>query len=108
MSRLEQALDHPTWSMGRKITIDSATLVNKALEIIEAHWLFGLEADRIEVLVHPQSIMHGFVEFSDASVLAQMGPPDMKDTDSSGPDLAAAAGGRRNAFGLDEPVVACV
>jgi len=75
---LEQALDHPIWSMGRKITIDSATLVNKALEIIEAHWLFGLDADRIEVLVHPQSIMHGFVEFSDSSVLAQMGPPDMK------------------------------
>jgi 1-deoxy-D-xylulose-5-phosphate reductoisomerase len=75
---LEQALDHPTWSMGRKITIDSATLVNKALEVIEAHWLFGLDADRIDVIVHPQSIMHGFVEFNDSSVLAQMGPPDMK------------------------------
>jgi 1-deoxy-D-xylulose-5-phosphate reductoisomerase len=75
---LEQALDHPTWSMGRKISIDSATLVNKALEVIEAHWLFGLDADRIDVIVHPQSVMHGFVEFKDSSVLAQMGPPDMK------------------------------
>ncbi len=75
---VEQALAHPTWVMGRKITIDSATLVNKALEMIEAHWLFDLDSDRIEALVHPQSVMHGFVEFVDGSVLAQMGPPDMK------------------------------
>jgi 1-deoxy-D-xylulose-5-phosphate reductoisomerase len=74
----EEALAHPTWSMGPKVTIDSATLVNKALEVIEAHWLFGLGRDRIEAIVHPQSIVHGMVEFRDSSVLAQMGPPDMK------------------------------
>ncbi len=72
------ALAHPTWSMGQKVSIDSATLINKALEVIEAHWLFGLSEDRIEALVHPQSIVHGFVAFRDGSVLSQMGPPDMK------------------------------
>ena len=72
------ALAHPTWSMGRKITIDSATMMNKALEVIEAHWLFGLPAERIEVVVHPQSVVHSFVEFLDGSVLAQLGPPDMR------------------------------
>jgi len=75
---IEQALNHPTWNMGPKITIDSATMMNKALEIIEAHWLFGLEADRIKVIIHPQSIVHSFVEFADHSVLAQLGSPDMK------------------------------
>lgn len=75
---VEEALQHPTWSMGPKITIDSATMMNKALEIIEAHWLFGLGADRIGAIVHPQSIVHSFVEFIDGSVLAQLGPPDMK------------------------------
>ncbi len=75
---VDEALAHPTWSMGRKITIDSATLANKALEIIEAHWLFGLPASRIQAVVHPQSIIHGFVEFVDGSVLAQAGPPDMR------------------------------
>jgi 1-deoxy-D-xylulose-5-phosphate reductoisomerase len=74
----EMALDHPTWNMGPKITIDSATMMNKALEIIEAKWLFGLEADQIEVVVHPQSIIHSFVEFVDGSVIAQLSPPDMK------------------------------
>ena len=74
----EQALRHPTWSMGPKITIDSATMMNKALEIIEARWLFGLEPDQIEVLVHPQSIIHSLVEFRDGSVIAQMGRPDMR------------------------------
>jgi 1-deoxy-D-xylulose-5-phosphate reductoisomerase len=74
----EQALAHPTWNMGRKITIDSATLMNKALEVIEARWLFGLEADQIEVVVHPQSIVHSMVEFLDGSVIAQLSPPDMK------------------------------
>jgi 1-deoxy-D-xylulose-5-phosphate reductoisomerase len=74
----EEALNHPTWSMGRKITIDSATLMNKALEIIEAHHLFGLEADQVRVLVHPQSTVHSLVEFRDGSVLAQLGPPDMR------------------------------
>jgi 1-deoxy-D-xylulose-5-phosphate reductoisomerase len=74
----EMALDHPTWDMGPKITIDSATMLNKALEIIEAKWLFGLEADQIDVVVHPQSIIHSFVEFVDGSVIAQLSPPDMK------------------------------
>ena len=73
-----QALRHPTWSMGPKITIDSATMMNKALEIVEARWLFGLEADQIEILVHPQSIIHSLVEFRDGSVIAQMGHPDMR------------------------------
>ncbi|MHC4947185.1 MAG: 1-deoxy-D-xylulose-5-phosphate reductoisomerase [Planctomycetota bacterium] len=75
---VDEALDHPTWSMGPKVTIDSASLMNKALELIEAHWLFGLEAERLEVIVHPQSIIHSFVEFVDGSVLAQLGPPDMR------------------------------
>src|SRR6185312_14776674 len=69
------ALQHPTWRMGRKITIDSATLANKALEVIEAHFLFGLSYDQIEVVVHPQSVVHSFVEFVDGSVLAQLGVP---------------------------------
>ena len=73
-----QALRHPNWSMGSKITIDSATLMNKGLEVIEARWLFGVEADRIDVVVHPQSIIHSMVEFSDGSVKAQLGVPDMK------------------------------
>ncbi|MEZ6049719.1 MAG: 1-deoxy-D-xylulose-5-phosphate reductoisomerase, partial [Planctomycetaceae bacterium] len=74
----EMALDHPTWNMGPKITIDSATLMNKALEIIEAKWLFDLADSEIEVIIHPQSIVHSFVEFTDHSVLAQLSPPDMK------------------------------
>ena len=74
----EKALQHPTWNMGRKITIDSATLMNKGLEIIEAHWLFGLPADKIEVIIHPQSIIHSMVEFIDGSIKAQLGLPDMK------------------------------
>ncbi len=72
------ALRHPTWSMGPKITIDSATMMNKALEIIEARWLFGLDVDSIEVLVHPESIIHSMVEFRDGSVIAQLGTPDMR------------------------------
>jgi len=75
---VEAALDHPTWKMGPKVTVDSASMMNKALEIIEAHWLFGLPAQRIEVIVHPQSIVHSFVEFIDHSVVAQLGPPDMR------------------------------
>jgi 1-deoxy-D-xylulose-5-phosphate reductoisomerase len=74
---VDQALKHPTWRMGAKITIDSATLMNKGLEIIEAHWLFGTPFDRIDVVVHPQSIVHSMVEFVDGSVLAQLGMPDM-------------------------------
>ena len=74
---VEHALDHPTWQMGRKVTIDSATMMNKALEVIEAHWLFGLSADQIEVVLHPESIVHSFVEFCDGSVIAQLARPDM-------------------------------
>ncbi len=75
---LDDALKHPTWSMGRKITIDSATLVNKALEVIEAHHLFGLPFDKIDVVVHPQSVVHSMVEFIDGSVIAQLGIPSME------------------------------
>ncbi len=74
----EQALNHPTWSMGRKITIDSATLMNKGLEVIEASWLFGVPPDKIDIAVHPQSIVHSMVEFSDGSILAQLGVTDMR------------------------------
>jgi len=73
-----EALAHPNWNMGPKITIDSATLMNKALEVIEARWLFDVPPERIEVVVHPQSIVHSLVEFVDGSVLAQLGPPDMR------------------------------
>ncbi|CAG7623850.1 1-deoxy-D-xylulose-5-phosphate reductoisomerase [Paenibacillus allorhizosphaerae] len=73
-----EALKHPNWSMGAKITIDSATMANKGLEVIEAHWLFGLSYDQIEVLIHPESIIHSFVEFKDYSIIAQLGLPDMR------------------------------
>jgi 1-deoxy-D-xylulose-5-phosphate reductoisomerase len=72
------ACAHPNWSMGRKISVDSATLMNKGLEVIEAHFLFGAPAERIEVVVHPQSIVHSMVEYADGSVLAQLGNPDMR------------------------------
>lgn len=75
---LEEALDHPTWTMGQKITIDSATLMNKGLEVIEAKYLFSVSCDKIDVLVHPQSIVHSMVAYTDGSVLAQMGVPDMR------------------------------
>lgn len=75
---VEQALAHPNWSMGRKITIDSATLMNKALEVIEAHWLFGVDVHNIEVVIHPQSIIHSMVEYVDGSIIAQLGVPDMR------------------------------
>ena len=75
---VEEALNHPNWDMGDKITIDSATMMNKGLEVIEAHWLFGLEANQIDIIVHPQSIIHSMVEFNDSSVKAQLGVPDMK------------------------------
>lgn len=74
----EEALNHPNWSMGKKISIDSATLMNKGLEVIEAHWLFDMEPSSINVVVHPQSIVHSLVEYQDGSVLAQLGIPDMK------------------------------
>lgn len=73
-----EALKHPNWTMGRKITIDSATLMNKGLEVIEAHWLFGVPVDRLRVLIHPQSIIHSMVEFVDGSIKAQLGVPDMR------------------------------
>jgi 1-deoxy-D-xylulose-5-phosphate reductoisomerase len=75
---VEQALAHPTWRMGPKITVDSATLMNKGLEVIEAHWLFDVPADRINVVIHPQSVVHSMVQFRDGSVMAQMGMPDMR------------------------------
>jgi 1-deoxy-D-xylulose-5-phosphate reductoisomerase len=75
---VEEALKHPNWSMGAKITIDSATMVNKGLEVIEAHWLFGLAYDQIQVLIHPESIIHSYVEFADNSIIAQLGNPDMR------------------------------
>ncbi len=75
---VDQALAHPTWEMGRKISIDSATMMNKALEIIEARWLFDLPAEKIAVVVHPQSLIHSWVEFDDGSVVAQISPPDMR------------------------------
>ena len=75
---LQSALNHPTWSMGNKITIDSATLMNKGFEVIEAHWLYGIDYEKIKIVIHPQSIVHSLVEFADKSVMAQLGIPDMK------------------------------
>jgi len=75
---LAQALKHPSWNMGQKITIDSATLFNKGLEMIEARWLFDVEIDRVDVVVHPQSVVHSMVEFQDGSILAQLSVPDMR------------------------------
>ena len=85
---LAQALKHPNWSMGQKITIDSASMMNKGLEVIEASYLFALTPDEIDVLVHPQSIIHGMVEFSDRSVVAQLGAPDMRIADRALPRMA--------------------
>ncbi|KPL02035.1 MAG: 1-deoxy-D-xylulose 5-phosphate reductoisomerase [candidate division Zixibacteria bacterium SM1_73] len=76
--KVKEALSHPTWEMGKKITVDSATLMNKGLEVIEAHWLFDMPADKIRILIHPQSIIHSMVEFVDGSLIAQMSVPDMK------------------------------
>jgi len=73
----DEATRHPNWSMGPKITVDSATMANKGLELIEAHWLFGLEPERLEVVIHPQSVVHSFVQFIDGSILAQLSPPSM-------------------------------
>ena len=75
---IEEALNHPTWTMGRKVTIDSASLMNKGLELIEAHWLYGAPAEQLDAIMHPQSIVHSFVEFRDGSVVAQLAPPDMR------------------------------
>jgi len=71
-------LKHPNWDMGKKITIDSATMMNKGLEVIEAYWLFNLSHSKIEIIIHPQSIVHSMVQFNDGSIKAQMGVPDMK------------------------------
>ncbi|MBE5882996.1 MAG: 1-deoxy-D-xylulose-5-phosphate reductoisomerase [Lachnospiraceae bacterium] len=76
--QVEDALKHPNWAMGRKITIDSSTMVNKGLEVMEAKWLFGVDLDRIQVVVHPQSIIHSMVEYVDGAIMAQLGTPDMK------------------------------
>jgi len=75
---VSQALSHPTWEMGRKVTVDSATLMNKGLEVIEAHWLFGIPASQMKVMIHPQSVVHSMVEFVDGTIIAQMSKPDMK------------------------------
>jgi 1-deoxy-D-xylulose-5-phosphate reductoisomerase len=77
-STLSEALQHPTWNMGAKITIDSATLMNKGLEVIEAHWLFGFAPDQIDIVVHPESVVHSMIELVDGSVIAQMGITDMR------------------------------
>jgi 1-deoxy-D-xylulose-5-phosphate reductoisomerase len=74
----DEACAHPNWRMGRKISVDSATMMNKGLEVIEAHWLFGLPAERIEVVIHPQSVMHSLVEYLDGSMIAQLSHPDMR------------------------------
>lgn len=91
----DDALKHPTWDMGPKVTIDSATMMNKGLEMIEAHWLFGVAPEKIQPLIHPQSLVHSFVELVDGSVLAQMGPPDMRSpiqTALTWPDRVAGCG----------------
>src|SRR5690606_27213746 len=74
----EQACAHPNWSMGRKISVDSATMLNMGLEDIEAYWLFAMQVERIQVVVHPQSVVHSMVEYNDGSILAQLGQPDMR------------------------------
>ena len=91
----EDALKHPTWDMGPKVTIDSATMMNKGLEIIEACWLFGVPSEKVQPMIHPQSLVHSFVELTDGSVLAQMGPPDMRSpiqTALTWPDRVAGCG----------------
>lgn len=115
----EQACAHPKWRMGRKISIDSATLMNKGLEVIEAHWLFGLPADRIEVVVHPQSLVHSLVAYRDGSLLAQLGHPDMRTAlacalghperiDSGVPILNLAATGRLDFQAPDTDAFPCL
>ena len=104
---IEQALNHPKWSMGSKITIDSATMMNKGLEVIEARWLFDVPADKIDVHVHPESIVHSMVEFCDGSVIAQMGMPDMKIPISlalSYPDRMKLLADFADGYGCDDPL----
>ena len=85
---IEQALAHPTWNMGKKITIDSATMMNKALEVIEARWLFDVPVEKIEVLIHPESIVHSMVEFVDGSIIAQMSDAGYVSADTICPDIS--------------------
>ena len=92
-----QAVAHPNWSMGAKISVDSATCMNKGLELIEAHYLFGLPSERIDILIHPQSVVHSLVEYVDGSVLAQLGSPDMRIADRLCARLARADGDSRRA-----------
>ena len=101
---VEQALAHPTWDMGPVVTINSATLVNKGLEVIEAHLLFDVPFDRIDVVVHPQSVVHSMVEFVDGSTLAQASPPDMRLPDRARPRLAGPGARRRRRLRLDHGV----
>ena len=103
---IAQALNHPKWSMGSKITIDSATMMNKGLEVIEARWLFDVPADKIDVHVHPESIVHSMVEFCDGSIMAQMGMPDMKIPISLAlnyPDRLSLLAGFADGYGHDDP-----
>jgi 1-deoxy-D-xylulose-5-phosphate reductoisomerase len=115
----EAACAHPNWVMGRKISVDSATMMNKGLEIIEACWLFGLEADRIDVVVHPQSVIHSLVDYVDGSVLAQLGNPDMRTPiahalawperfDSGVEPLDLVASGKLEFFAPDEERFPCL
>ena len=98
----QQALAHPTWNMGPLITVNSATLVNKGLEVIEAYLLFGFGLDQIDVVVHPQSIVHSMVEFADGATIIQASPPDMRIPIAPGPGLARAGRRRRPVPGLDD------
>ena len=96
-----QALAHPNWNMGPVVTVNSATLVNKGLELIEAHLLFGIGFDRIEVVVHPQSVIHSMVEFTDGATIAQASPPDMRIPIALGAGLAGPGARRRPALRLE-------
>ncbi len=98
---LADAMNHPTWKMGGKITIDSATMFNKALELIEACWLFDLPPQKVQIVIHPESVVHSMVEFVDGSVIAQLSPPDMRTPIQYAAHLAAPAGGDQPAAGFD-------
>jgi 1-deoxy-D-xylulose-5-phosphate reductoisomerase len=97
----EDALRHPTWRMGRKITIDSATLMNKGLEVIEARWLFGVGPGQIDVVIHPQSVVHSMVELCDGSIIAQLGPTDMRLPIQYAPSVRAGAASSRRWISRD-------
>lgn len=97
-----QALKHPNWSMGNKVTIDSASLMNKGLEVIEAHWLFGIPAEKIDVIIHPQSVIHSMVEFADGSIKAQLGVPSMRVPIQYALDYPFRSNSQKNRFSFDE------